>query len=128
MTKREMFSVITKVAEDMNGNDSEFIWGYGEDNTPVKNDDVIAFCSREIELMDKRNSKRKSVSKLDDVNTMNALKDIVANNPKSSTKKIADGMGWTTQKASPYLKKLVEDNAITVEVEKGVKLYSIVAE
>ena len=58
MTKRNFYEVIKVVAQDMQGNDSEYIWGTIED-TPVKNEDVINFCNHEIELLDNRVNKKK---------------------------------------------------------------------
>jgi predicted transcriptional regulator len=124
MTKRNFYEVIKAVAQDMQGNDSEYVWGTVED-TPVKNEDVINFCNHEMELLDNRVNKKKP-SKLADENTLNAVYDIVKDNAGADCTRVAQAMGWNTQKATPYLKKLVADGRLTVTKVKGRNTYTIV--
>lgn len=123
MTKRNFYEVIKAVAQDMQGNDSEYVWGTVED-TPVKNEDVINFCNHEMELLDNRVNKKKP-SKLADENTLNAIYDVVKDNAGADCTRVAQAMGWNTQKATPYLKKLVADGRLTVTKVKGRNTYTI---
>lgn len=123
MTKRNFYEVIKAVAQDMQGNDSEYVWGTIED-TPIKNEDVINFCNHEMELLDNRVNKKKP-SKLADENTLNAVYDIVKDNAGADCTRVAQAMGWNTQKATPYLKKLVADGRLTVTKVKGRNTYTI---
>ena len=123
MTKRNFYEVIKAVAQDMQGNDSEYVWGTIED-TPVKNEDVINFCNHEMELLDNRVNKKKP-SKLADENTLNAVYDVVKDNAGADCTRVAQAMGWNTQKATPYLKKLVADGRLTVTKVKGRNTYTI---
>lgn len=123
MTKKNFYEAIKAVAQDMQGNDSEYVWGTVED-TPIKNEDVINFCNHEMELLDNRVNKKKP-SKLADENTLNAVYDIVKDNAGADCTRVAQAMGWNTQKATPYLKKLVADGRLTVTKVKGRNTYTI---
>ena len=122
MTKREFFEVVKRVAEDMQGNDSEFVWSTIAENE-VHNTDIIAHCEKEIEVLNKRATKK--TSKLEDTETLDTIAQIVADNSGADCTRIAQAMGWTTQKATPYLKKLAESGRIKVEKVKGRNTYTI---
>lgn len=131
MTKRNFYEVIKAVAQDMQGNDSEYRWmdGNDDDTCPIEkrsfsNTEIIEFCNHEIELLDNRANKKKP-SKLADENTLNAVYDIVKDNSGADCTRVAQAMGWNTQKATPYLKKLVADGRLTVTKVKGRNTYTI---
>lgn len=128
MTKREFFEVVKRVAEDMQGNDSEFVWGNptGDEKVEkfdIKNTDIIAHCEKEIKLLDNRATKKSA--KLENTETLDTIAQIVADNSGADCTRIAQAMGWTTQKATPYLKKLAENGRIKVEKVKGRNTYTI---
>ena len=115
MTKREMFAAIANVAE------------------VAANEEMMAFISHEIELLDARkNSKSKGMTKTQKENE--GVKAVIAEvlaeseSKKTVTELISDERlnGYTNQKISALLRQMVEAGKVVKSIE-GKKAYFEVA-
>ena len=111
MTKKEYFAEIVNLAT---ANDRE---------------DLVEFAEKEIELLNKRNSKDSKAAK-EKAEAREALKteilDVVGYEPMR-TMEIASALGVSTQKITPVLAALVADGKLVATTEKRVKTYRLVA-
>lgn len=113
MTKKEMFEEVVKVA------------------TETGRDDIVEFCNKEIELLNKRYSKERKVSEkrlAERAELAEAIIKVVeeSTNPMR-TMEIATAVGISPQKATAVLKDLVSDGKLMVDEVKKVKVYAVAA-
>lgn len=109
MTKKEMFGEIVAVA------------------TEVGREDIVEFANKEIELLNKRNSKDSKAAK-EKAEAREALKaqvlEVVTDTPVR-TMDIASALGISPQKVTPVLRALVEDGKLVATVDKKVKTFTL---
>ena len=111
MTKKEYFAEIVAVA------------------TEVGREDLVEFANKEIELLNKRNSKDSKAAKEKAEANAKLGEDIVAAvaefGAPARTMEIAAAVGISPQKATPILKALVESGKLVEKVEKKVKTFAL---
>ena len=111
MTKKEYFAEIVNLAT---ANDRK---------------DLVEFAEKEIELLNKRNSKDSKAAKEKAAANAQIMDNIVAavadNGAPIRTMDIASAVGISPQKATPLLKTLVADGRLVENVEKKVKTFSL---
>lgn len=111
MTKKEYFAEIVNLAT---ANDRE---------------DLVEFAEKEIELLNKRNSKDSKAAKEKAEANAKLGEEIVAAvagaDAPIRTMDIAAAVGISPQKATPILKSLVADGRLVENVEKKVKTFSL---
>lgn len=111
MTKKEMFAHIATV----NAQDSE----------------IVAFCNKEIELLDARKaSKKPSQKQRDNVVHMETIKAVLAEAEAPMSIPEIRGANealveFSSQKLSALLKKLVDDGSVVKSTEKKVAYFSL---
>jgi hypothetical protein len=111
MTKREMFNLIATVNAD--------------------NDEIVEFCKREIEILDNRKSS-KSPTKNQKANEgiMESIAEALTAFPDGVTVTnligSADSLaGFTNQKVSALLRKMVEAGRVTKSIEGKKAIFSL---
>ena len=113
MTKKEYFAEIVAVA------------------TEVGREDLVEFANKEIELLNKRNSKDSKAAKEKAEANAKLGEAIVAAVAEVGgpvrTMEIAAAVGISPQKATPILKALVESGKLVESVEKKVKTFTLAA-
>lgn len=114
ITKKEYFKMLRKVVEVAN-----------VDNR----DELITFIDDQIKLLDKKKSSvnTKKVAEIEATleKIYEALKEI--NHPATATE-VADKIGVSNQKASAYLKKLVEAERVVKTLDKKKSFFSVNAD
>ena len=111
MTKKEMFAEIINVA------------------TVADRQDIVDFAQKEIELLNKRNSKESKAAKAkaeERANLAEAIMEVLegAEEPMR-TMEIASAVGISPQKASPILKVMLAEGRINIVNGKRVSLYMV---
>lgn len=113
MTKKEMFAEVIAVA------------------TEVGREDIVEFANKEIELLNKRNSKESKAAKEKaeaNAKLMDAIVAAVADSDAPvRTMDIAAAVGISPQKATPLIKALVAEGKLVEAVEKKVKTFTVAA-
>ena len=111
ITKKEYFKMLRKVVEVAN-----------VDNR----DELITFIDDQIKLLDKKkssvNTKKAAEIEATLEKIYEALKEI--NRPATATE-VADKIGVSNQKASAYLKKLVEAERVVKTLDKKKSFFSV---
>ena len=111
MTKKEMFAEIVTVA------------------TEVGREDIVEFANKEIELLNKRNSKDSKAAKAkaeEREKLGNAVLAAIGDaDAPLKTLEIANAVGVSTQKVTPVLAALVTDGKLVATTEKRVKTYTL---
>lgn len=113
MTKKEMFNEIINLA------------------TKADRQDIVDFATKEIALLNKRNSKESKVAKekaAERIVLAEKIVDVVTTAAEPMrAKEIANAVGISPQRATPILRELVEtEKRLTVtEGKKKVKLYTL---
>ena len=95
------------------------------------NEEDIAFIDKQIELTKKKNANKSKVDK--NVDLRNEIFNILVENEKPmSCSDVVRAFNYeynsqvlTTQKVSPQLKKLVEENMVIETIEKKIKVYTV---
>lgn len=111
MTKREMFEMIATVNAD--------------------NEEIVAFCNHEIELLANRKTSKSptKTQKENEVIMAQILADLAEfDEPVTVTQLIAEGEGmegFTNQKISALLRKLVEAGKVVKAVEGKKAVFSL---
>ena len=109
MTKKEYFAEIVNLA------------------TANDRADLVEFAEKEIELLNKRNSKESKAAK-EKAEAREALKaeilNVVGTEPMR-TMEIAAALGISPQKATSVLADLVKENKLVATVEKKVKTFTL---
>lgn len=109
MTKRENYTAIRAIVAD--------------------NAELVAFIDHELELLDKKNSKRSdkpTAKQTANAELATRIYDAIANagEPMTCTA-IADMFGISNQKCSALIKNLVDDNKVVRTVVKRVAYFSV---
>lgn len=113
MTKREMFETIATINAD--------------------NAEIVEFCNREIELLNRKSSKNHGMTVVQRANI--AVKDAIvsalanAGSPLTVTELIATNdslRGYTNQKISALLGQLVKEQRVAKTIEKKKSFFSVV--
>lgn len=113
MTKREMFENIATINAD--------------------NAEIVAFCEREIELLNRKKTSKKGITAVQKANVAikETLADILANAdaPMTVTEILGDSRmeGYTNQKISALLRQMVEANTVMKTIEGKKARFSTVA-
>ena len=111
MTKKEMFAEVVAIA------------------TEVGREDIVEFANKEIELLNRRNSKDSKAAK--ERAEANAelgeyiLAAVADADAPMRTMDIAAAVGISPQKATSILKTLVADNKLAAIVDKKVKTFTL---
>lgn len=111
MTKKEMFALIATVNAD--------------------NTDIVEFCNREIELLNKRvSSKKPTKVQVANIGLMDAIGEVLGNAEAAMTVGeiiAADARleGLTSQKMSALLTKMCKDGQVVKTYEKKKAYFSI---
>ena len=106
MTKRDYFNMIKAAMAD--------------------NADVVAFCDKEIALLDKKNSKAAGPNP-EVVEFRGKVYEFIANaSGNVAISAIAKGLGATSQKVTPAVKALMDEGKIVLaETVKRVNYYTV---
>lgn len=111
MTKKEYFGEIRAIVEGVN-----------VDNR----DEILEFIDRQVELLSKKTNSTNTKKAQEVAETLevifNALNEI--GRPATATE-VAEKLGISNQKASAYLKKLVEANRVVKTTDKKKSFFSI---
>lgn len=111
MTKKEYFGEIKKIVE-----------GANVDNR----DEILEFIDRQVELLSRKassvNTKKAQEIAETIENVFNALVEI--GRPATATE-VAEKLGVSNQKASAYLKKLVEAERVVKTLDKKKSFFSV---
>lgn len=97
----------------------------------AENEMLVEFINHEKELIKKKNAyKSVNKKKTEESNAlMEEIMNVFVQNPKLflSCSDIVRHLGfkYSTQKLNPQLKKLVEENRITSQIDKKIKYYSL---
>lgn len=111
MTKREMFETIATINAD--------------------NAEIVAFCEREIELLNRKRTSKKGLTATQKANLeiKDVLADVLANadEPMTVTEILADGRlnGYTNQKISALLRQMVESNVAVKTIDHKKAKFAI---
>jgi hypothetical protein len=96
------------------------------------NTDVVAFCNREIELLDKKAERAKNATRkptktqIANEALANDVYDFVANaGAKVAIKDVADNFAISSQKATPIMNGLVDAGKLVKTVEKRKAFYTV---
>lgn len=108
MTKKEMYMELLAL-EDVKANET-----------------MVEFINHEIELLSRTRKSDNSKSKKEYEELKVKVLEHLEQSPKSKTSDIARTLDITSQKATPILSKMVEENLIIREVIKGTPLFSVV--
>ena len=90
------------------------------------NETMVEFINHEIELLSKSRKSDNSKSRKEYEELKVKVLEYLEKAPKSKTSDIARALNITSQKATPTLGKMVEENLIVREVVKGTPLFSVV--
>ena len=111
MTKKEIFAEIANLAVTAN------------------RDDIVEFCNKEIELLNKRSSKDSKAAlakKAEREALAEKVLDVLSNSTEPlRTMEIASALEISPQKATPILKALATANSIEVVKESKVIRYKV---
>lgn len=126
MTNREFFNALvngTLITKEKNekGEMIENERSIFDENGFNLSDEIKAFASECITKLDNKNKKRSknlTTKQKDNISIKDNILSLMTDNEKRSAKMIADEYNISTQKASALLKQLVDNNKLTVTVEK----------
>lgn len=97
----------------------------------AENEMLVEFINHEMELIKKKNAYKSVNKKKTEENNalMIEIMTVFHNNPQTMLccSDIVRHLGfkYTTQKLNPQLKKLVEENSLTSQIDKKIKYYSL---
>lgn len=90
------------------------------------NELYVNYLAHELELLDKKSANRKSALTSDEgIALMNFALEYVAANPKATCSAVAKACDVSTQKMTPILKALVEQNKVVAEKDKKATVYTV---
>lgn len=89
--------------------------------------DLISFIESRIEMTVKKNARRSSElteTQKENLVLKSQVLEFITNNPQATSKILTKHFGVSSQKLTPILAKLVDDNQVTYSIEKKVRYFS----
>lgn len=89
--------------------------------------ELISFIDSRIELTVKKNARRSSElteTQKENLVLKSQVLEFITNNPQATSKALSKHFGVSSQKLTPILAKLVDDNQVTYTIEKKVRYFS----
>ena len=88
---------------------------------------LVDFIQSRIEMTERKNAKRSSElteTQKENLELKAQVLEFITNNPQATSKSITKHFGVSSQKLTPILAKLVDDNQVTYTLEKKVRYFS----
>ena len=88
---------------------------------------LVDFIQSRIEMTERKNAKRSSElteTQKENLELKAQVLEFITNNPQATSKSMTKHFGISSQKLTPILAKLVDDNQVTYTLEKKVRYFS----
>ena len=89
--------------------------------------ELISFIDSRIEMTIKKNARRSSElteTQKENLELKAQVLEFITNNPQATSKSMTKHFGISSQKLTPILTKLVDDDQVTYTLEKKVRYFS----
>lgn len=88
---------------------------------------LVDFIQTRIEMTEKKNARRSTElteTQKENLVLKSQVLEFITNNPQATSKILTKHFGVSSQKLTPILAKLVDDNQLTYTIEKKVRYFS----
>ena len=88
---------------------------------------LVDFIQSRIEMTERKNAKRSNElteTQKENLELKAQVLEFITNNPQATSKSMTKHFGISSQKLTPILAKLVDDNQVTYALEKKVRYFS----